>query len=72
MLVEEERDHVEVKASHIMKMVPADSLDAIKKAQIDSIAKIVTRENFAEVASVSPKTAAAVLAAVTSVGSAKA
>ena len=50
VLVEEERDHTEVKASHIMKMVPADSLDAIKKAQIDSIANIVTPENFAEVA----------------------
>ena len=50
VLVEEERDHVEVKASHIMKMVPADSLDAVKHAQIDSIAKIVTGENFAEVA----------------------
>ena len=50
VLVEEEREHVEVKASHIMKMVPADSLDAIKKAQIDSIAAIVTAENFAEVA----------------------
>ncbi|MBR7153924.1 MAG: peptidylprolyl isomerase [Paludibacteraceae bacterium] len=50
VLVEEERDHLEVKASHIMKMVPVDSLDAIKKAQIDSIAKIVTPENFAEVA----------------------
>lgn len=50
VLVEEERDHREVKASHIMKMVPADSLNAIKKAQIDSIAKIVTPENFADMA----------------------
>ena len=50
VLVEEEIDHKEVKASHIMKMVPADSLDAIKKALIDSIANIVTPENFAEVA----------------------
>ncbi len=50
VLVEEERDHLEVKASHIMKMVPADSLDAIKKAMIDSIAGIVNAENFAEVA----------------------
>lgn len=50
VLVEEERDHLEVKASHIMKMVPADSLDAIKKAQIDSIAATLTVENFAEVA----------------------
>ncbi len=54
--VEEERDHLEVKASHIMKMVPADSLDAIKKAQIDSIYKRLKEENermkeiFAEVA----------------------
>ena len=50
VLVEEERDHLEVKASHIMKMVPADTLDAIKKAQIDSIAATLTVENFAEVA----------------------
>ena len=50
VLVEEERDHVEVKASHIMKMVPADSLNEAKKALIDSIAKIVTPETFAEVA----------------------
>lgn len=50
VLVEEERDHKDVKARHIMKMVPADSLSAQKKAQIDSIAKIVTPENFAEVA----------------------
>lgn len=58
--VEEERDHLEVKASHIMKMVPADSLDAIKKAQIDSIASELakaqrdhvqsTKEVFAETA----------------------
>ena len=50
VLVEEERDHMEVQAAHIMKMVPADSLDAAKKAQIDSIAGVVTPENFAEVA----------------------
>ena len=50
VLVEEERDHVDVKASHIMKMVPADSLNDIQKAKIDSIAKIVTPENFAEIA----------------------
>lgn len=50
VLVEEERDHVEVKAAHIMKMVPADSLSEIKKALIDSIAKVVTPKNFAEVA----------------------
>ena len=50
VLVEEERDHVEVKARHIMKMVPADSLDAQMKAIIDSIEGVVTPENFAEVA----------------------
>ena len=50
VLVEEERDHKEVKASHIMKMVPADSLDAIKRAQIDSVYALVTPENFAEIA----------------------
>ena len=50
VLVEEERDHKEVKAAHIMKMVPADSLDAEKKAQIEEIAKKVTKDNFAEVA----------------------
>ena len=50
VLVEEERDHVEVKAAHIMKMVPADSLSDAKKILIDSIAKVVTPENFAEVA----------------------
>ena len=50
VLVEEERDHMEVKASHIMKMVPADSLDAIKHAEIEEIAKILTPENFAETA----------------------
>ena len=50
VLVEEERDHLEAKARHIMKMVPADSLEAEKRAQIDSIAAIVTLENFAEVA----------------------
>ena len=50
VLVEEERDHRDVQASHIMKMVPADSLNDIQKAKIDSIALIVTPENFAEVA----------------------
>ena len=50
VLIEEERDHKDVKASHIMKMVPADSLNEIKKALIDSIARIVTTDNFAEVA----------------------
>ncbi len=52
VLVEEERDHREVKAAHIMKMVPADTLNEVKKALIDSIAKVVTAENFAEVAKV--------------------
>ena len=58
VLVEEERDHVEVKASHIMKMVPrgegaqTDSIAAKQKALIDSIAKIVTKDNFAEVAKI--------------------
>lgn len=53
VLVEEERDHREVKASHIMKMIPrgaGDSLAAAKKAEIDSIARILTADNFAEVA----------------------
>ena len=52
VLVEEERDHIEVKASHIMKMVPRDdaAAEAAKKALIDSIASIVTKDNFAEVA----------------------
>ena len=58
VLVEEERDHVEVKASHIMKMVPrgegaqTDSIAAKQKALIDSIAKVVTKDNFAEVAKI--------------------
>ena len=52
VLVEEERDHREVKASHIMKMVPADSLNDVKKALMDSIARILTKDNFAEVAKV--------------------
>ena len=54
VLVEEERDHLEVKASHIMKMVPrgekTDSINAVKKALIDSIALVVNKENFADVA----------------------
>ncbi len=50
VLVEEERDHREVKASHIMKMVPADSLNESKKALIDSIARIATKDNFADLA----------------------
>lgn len=52
VLVEEDRDHKEVKAAHIMKMVPADSLDAEKKAQIEEIAKNVTKDNFAEIAKI--------------------
>ena len=53
--VEEEQDHKEVKARHIMKMVPRgdsnlDSLDAAKLAEIELIASVVTPENFAEVA----------------------
>lgn len=54
VLVEEERDHKEVKAAHIMKMTPRgeneDSLVAAKKHLIDSIAALVTPENFGEVA----------------------
>ena len=57
-LVEEVRPHREVKARHLMKMVPrdasneaaTDSLSAAMRAKIDSIAKVVTPENFAEVA----------------------
>lgn len=53
--VEEEQDHKEVKARHIMKMVPRgdsnlDSLDAAKLAEIELIASVVTPENFSEVA----------------------
>jgi len=50
VLVEEEKDHKEVKARHIMKMVPDANMDVEKKALIDSIAKIITPENFADVA----------------------
>lgn len=52
VIVEEERPHEEVHAAHIMKMVPRgnDSIAALKKAEIDSIAGIVTTDNFAEVA----------------------
>jgi len=50
VLVEEEREHIEVKARHIMKMVPADSLNDSKKALIDSIRLTLTPDNFAEVA----------------------
>ena len=61
-LVEEERDHVEVQARHIMKMVPraneadpeqvktTDSIANAKKAQVDSIRAILTHDNFEEVA----------------------
>lgn len=55
VLVEEEQDHMDVKARHIMKMVPrgegsTDSLDAAKRAEIEAIAKTVTPETFAAVA----------------------
>jgi len=55
VLVEEEREHLEVKARHIMKMVPRgegsiDSLEAAKKAEIDAILQDLTPDNFAEVA----------------------
>lgn len=51
-LIEEEREHQEVHASHIMKMVPRgnDSVKAAQKAVIDSIARIATPENFADMA----------------------
>ncbi len=50
VLVEEERPHEEVHASHIMKMVPRgnDSVKAAQKVVIDSIATLLTQENFAE------------------------
>ena len=55
VLVEEEKAHIDVKARHIMKMVPrgegaTDSVDAAKHALMDSIAKIVTPETFAAIA----------------------
>ena len=62
VLVEEERDHQEVRARHIMKMVPrvneadpeqvakADSLATAKKAEIEEIAARVNNDNFAEIA----------------------
>ena len=62
VLVEEEREHIEVQARHIMKMVPransaepdqiaqADSVAAAKKAEIDAIAAQVNNDNFAELA----------------------
>lgn len=52
ILVEEERDHTDIKARHIMKMAPRDndSLDVVMHAKIDSIAALVTPENFADMA----------------------
>ena len=62
LLVEEERDHQEVQARHIMKMVPrandadpeqikkTDSIAAAKKAEIDSIRAILNSNNFEEIA----------------------
>ena len=55
VLVEEEQAHKEVKARHIMKMVPRgdnnpDSLDAAKRAEIEAVAAVATAENFAELA----------------------
>lgn len=52
-LVEEERNHEEVHAAHIMKMVPRgnDSLKAVMKVQIDSIYKLALQgEDFAALA----------------------
>ncbi len=50
VLVEEERPHEEVHASHIMKMVPRgnDSIRLVAKEIMDSIAPLLTPENFAE------------------------
>ena len=50
VLVEEERPHEEVHASHIMKMVPRgnDSIRSVMKGIIDSIAQVVNTGNFAE------------------------
>lgn len=50
VLVEEERPHEEVHASHIMKMVPRgnDSIRTVMKGIIDSIAIVVNTNNFAE------------------------
>ena len=55
VLVEEERDHREVKARHIMKMVPrgegnTDSLSEAKRAELEALRLTLTPENFAEVA----------------------
>lgn len=53
-LVEEERPHQEIKASHIMKMVPRgnDSIEALKKEQIDSLYNVVMagEDSFAAIA----------------------
>jgi len=52
-LVEEERDHEEVNAAHIMKIVPRgdDAADAAAKLQIDSLyAAVMAGADFAEVA----------------------
>ena len=52
-LVEEERPHEEVRAAHIMKMVPRgnDSLKAVMKTQIDSIYTLIKNgSDFAEMA----------------------
>ena len=52
-LVEEERPHEEVRAAHIMKMVPRgnDSLKTVMKGQIDSIYNLIKEgADFAEMA----------------------
>lgn len=52
-LVEEEREHLEVRAQHIMKMVPRgnDSLELAKKAEIDAVyANVLAGADFSEVA----------------------
>lgn len=52
-LVEEERPHEEVRAAHIMKMVPRgnDSLKTVMKTQIDSIYTLIKNgSDFAEMA----------------------
>ena len=53
-LVEEEREHLEVNARHIMKVVPRDndSVSAVKKHEIDSIyALLQNGDDFAQLAS---------------------
>ena len=51
-LVEEERAHEEVHASHVMKMVQRGNEEqkAAQKAAIDSISLLLTPENFADMA----------------------